>query len=81
MKNLVNVTNVPKVETLETYVENYVIDNDSTYLEAIVNYCEKNHIDPASLSIKKISMPIFEKLEAECAKNNLLTYKHDELPI
>lgn len=77
MENIIN----KNIETLKDKVEGYVMKHNVSYMEALVDFCEKNSIDPESLRPAMIPKPILEKLEAEAAEMNLLKYKHDALPI
>jgi hypothetical protein len=52
-------------------IENYVIENSCTYIDAIISYCEDNDIELDSIS-KILSKPLKEKLKVEAEKLNLL---------
>ncbi len=60
---------------IEIYVKRY----DISYLEAIMQYCEDNHLEIESVP-KLVGNPLKEKLEAEAIKLNFLP-KTGTLPI
>jgi hypothetical protein len=52
-------------------IETYVLENQCDYIEAIVNYCEKNGIDVESVP-KLLSKPLKEKIKHNATKLNFL---------
>lgn len=52
-------------------IENYVIDNNCTYIDAIISYCDENDIELDTIS-KILSKPLKEKLKVEAEKLNFL---------
>lgn len=52
-------------------IENYVIENNCTYIDAIVSYCDENDIELDSVS-KILSKPLREKLKLEAERLNFL---------
>jgi hypothetical protein len=52
-------------------IENLVSEQKSSYIDAIVNFCEQNNIDLESVP-KLISKPLKEKLKYEAMELNFL---------
>ncbi len=52
-------------------IESYVMETNLNYIDAIVEYCEKNSIDIESVS-KLISKPLKEKIKCEAMELNFL---------
>jgi hypothetical protein len=52
-------------------IENLVSEQKSSYIDAIVNFCEQNNIDLESVP-KLISKPLKEKLKYEATELNFL---------
>jgi hypothetical protein len=52
-------------------IERLVRNKSMGYLEAIIEYCADNNIDPVEIS-KLVVGSLKEKLEAEAQRNNLL---------
>lgn len=52
-------------------IESHVMNTNLTYIDAIVEYCEKNSIDVESVS-KLISKPLKEKIKCEAMELNFL---------
>jgi hypothetical protein len=52
-------------------IENAVIKKKMTYIDAVVDICERQNIDPEDVR-KFISNPIRDKIEAEAMKLNYL---------
>lgn len=56
-------------------------NNDMSYIDAIVFFCEKNNLDVDSIP-KLVSKPLKEKLKAEAIELNLLKRtSHAKLPL
>lgn len=71
--------NVYQIQTLKHRIEQYVIDKGLTYMEALLQFCEDEEIDPSSIVASKLPKPIMENIEAEAMKKNLLKYRHETL--
>ena len=56
-------------ENFSKQVENYVLQNGGTYLDAVICICEKTNVSP-ELAGKLVSKPIKEKLQIEAATLN-----------
>ena len=56
-------------ENYSKQVENYVLHNGGTYLDAVICICEKNDVSP-ELASKMISQPLKEKLQVEATTLN-----------
>jgi len=52
-------------------IESFVLEHKLNYIDAIVEYCDKNSIDIESVS-KLISKPLKEKLKCEAMELNFL---------
>ena len=52
-------------------IENAVIKKKMSYMDAVLDVCEKNDIDPEDVK-KVISTPIKDKIEAEAMRLNCL---------
>jgi hypothetical protein len=52
-------------------IENAVIKQKMTYMDAVLDVCDKNAIDPEDVK-KFISTPIRDKIEAEAMRLNFL---------
>ena len=61
-------------------VENIVRDRGGTYLEAVIELCEKHEIEPGIVA-KSLSKPIIEKLKVEGQDLNILPKQEVQLPI
>mgnify|MGYP003139436652 CR=1 FL=1 len=61
-------------------VENIVRDKGGTYLEAVIELCEKHEIEPGIVA-KSLSRPIIEKLKVEGQDLNILPKQEVQLPI
>ena len=61
-------------------VENIVRDKGGTYLEAVIELCEKHEIEPGIVA-KSLSKPIIEKLKVEGQDLNTLPKQEVQLPI
>ena len=69
-----------KIERLfTTELQEYVRLHGGSYIDAIVELCEENDIEPA-VAAKYLSKPIIEKIQAEGEDFNLLP-KGAKLPI
>ena len=54
-------------------VENKVLDTKQSYMDAVVDLCEKLDIDP--IDVKKFISPVIQgKIEAEAMTLNLILY-------
>tara|TARA_Y100001973_G_C5195468_1_gene333946 strand:+ start:756 stop:1004 length:249 start_codon:yes stop_codon:yes gene_type:complete len=60
-------------------VEHYVKKNGGGYIEAILELCETNNIEP-QVAAKFLTQPIIEKIQTEGEDSNLLP-KGARLPI
>lgn len=67
-------------ETFSTEIESLVQQEDTTYIDAIIFYCEENDVDYSILS-KLIDNTLKAKLELEARERNFLTNKVNRLPI
>jgi cell division ATPase FtsA len=56
------------------HIESIAKDSDITYIDAILEYCEKNEIDPKEISAL-INQSLKEKLEMEYEALNYLPKK------
>lgn len=62
-------------------IEDFVKSHSLTYIDAIVEYCEKNNIDIDNVN-KLISKPLKEKLRYEATELNYLKKtSHAKLPL
>ena len=61
-------------------VENIVQKRGGTYLEAVIELCEKHEIEPGIVA-KSLSKPIVEKLKIEGQDLNILPKQESTLPI
>jgi hypothetical protein len=52
-------------------IENYVVDNKCSYIDAILSYCDENEIEIDTIS-KILSKPLKEKLKNEAERLNFL---------
>ena len=55
-------------------VEQYVLDNGGSYIDAVLCVCEKEYVDPI-IAAKYLKKPIKEKIEIEGVKLNILPSK------
>ena len=60
-------------------IEEYVKKTGISYLDAVMEYCSENKIEPETVATL-ISKPLKEKLEADAMKLNLIP-KVSQLPI
>jgi len=60
-------------------IEEIVKKYSMTHMQAVLYYCEKNDVDPSSIT-KLISKPLKEKIEANARDLNFLP-KRGKLPI
>jgi hypothetical protein len=61
-------------------IENYVLKNGGTYIDAILEMCEKSEIEP-QLAAKFLTQPIIEKVAVEGIDINILKENNAKLPI
>ena len=62
-------------------VEQLVIDNHLTYIDAIVYFCQENHLEPDSVK-GLITPPLKEKIKAEAVSLRFLKEESNaKLPI
>jgi|TARA_R110000824_G_scaffold25365_2_gene88451 hypothetical protein len=61
-------------------IENYVLNENTTYIEAVLSIGEKYKIEP-EVSAKYLSKPIIEKIENEGIDINLLPKNTAILPL
>ena len=61
-------------------VEELVIEKKLNYIDAIVYFCQENHIEPESVK-GLITPPLKEKIRAEAIGLRVLKESHAKLPI
>ena len=61
-------------------VETIVIDKKLSYIDAIVYFCQENHLEPESVK-GLITPPLKEKIKAEAIGLRYLKESHAKLPI
>ena len=61
-------------------VEDYVLKNNGTYIDAILEMCEKCEIEP-QIAARFLTKPIIEKVAVEGIDINILKKKKSKLPI
>ena len=61
-------------------VEELVIEKKLNYIDAIVYFCQQNHIEPESVK-GLITPPLKEKIRAEAIGLRFLKESHAKLPI
>ena len=61
-------------------VETIVIDKKLSYIDAIVYFCQENHLEPESIK-GLITPPLKEKIKAEAVGLRFLKESHAKLPI
>ena len=61
-------------------VEDYVLKNNGTYIDAILEMCEKYEIEP-QIAARFLTQPIIEKVAVEGIDINILKEKNSKLPI
>ncbi len=61
-------------------IEDFVYETGESYIDAIVNFCEKNNVEIESVA-KMINKVIKAKIESEAEDLNLLTEKLCRLPV
>lgn len=57
-------------------VEKTVLQQKNSYMDVILDLCEKHEIDPEDVK-KFLSTPIIEKIEGEAMKLNLIPRKNE----
>lgn len=67
------------ISTMKDKIEEMVYEKRVSYIDAMLQFCEDNNIDPSSLPVSQIPKPIYEKIEAEAYHRNLLKDKIDIL--
>ena len=63
-----------------TSVETIVIEKGLSYIDAIVYFCQENHLEPESVK-GLITPPLKEKIKAEAVGFRFLKESHAKLPI
>tara|TARA_Y100000590_G_scaffold345934_1_gene395915 strand:- start:794 stop:1012 length:219 start_codon:yes stop_codon:yes gene_type:complete len=63
-----------------TAVEELVIHKKLSYIDAIVYFCQENHLEPDSVK-GLITPPLKEKIEAEAVSLRFLKQSHAKLPL
>ena len=63
-----------------TAVEELVIEKKLSYIDAIVYFCQENHLEPESVK-GLITPPLKEKIKAEAIGLRVLKESHAKLPI
>ena len=61
-------------------VEELVIEKKLSYIDAIVYFCQENHLEPESVK-GLITPPLKEKIKAEAIGLRVLKESHAKLPI
>lgn len=61
-------------------IEDFVYETGESYIDAIINFCEKNNVEIESVA-KMINRVIKAKIESEAEDLNLLTEKLCRLPM
>lgn len=61
-------------------IEDFVYETGESYIDAIINFCEKNNVEIESVA-KMINKVIKAKIESEAEDLNLLTEKLCRLPM
>jgi hypothetical protein len=61
-------------------VETIVIEKSLSYIDAIVYFCQENHLEPESVK-GLITPPLKEKIKAEAVGLRFLKESHAKLPI
>jgi len=74
------ILNEEEKKTFSKKVENIVKERGGTYLEAVIELCEKHEIEPGIVA-KSLSKPIVEKLKIEGQDLNILPKQESTLPI
>ena len=60
-------------------VEQYAIEKSCSYIDAVLDVCEHENIDP-EVGAKLLSQPIIEKLQQEAQESNMIP-KGGRLPL
>ena len=63
-----------------TSVEQIVIEKHLSYIDAVVYFCQENHLEPESVK-GLITPPLKEKIKAEAVGLRFLKESHAKLPI
>jgi len=63
-----------------TSIEQIVIDKKLTYIDAIVYFCQENHLEPESVK-GLVTPPLKEKIKAEAVGLRFLKESHAKLDI
>jgi hypothetical protein len=66
-------------EDFSKRIENYVLETNSSYIDAVVHFFEEYSYD-FSLAPKLLSQPLLEKLQEEGRELNLLPKVKNKLP-
>lgn len=61
-------------------IEDFVYETGESYIDAIINFCEKNNVEIESVA-KMINRVIKAKIESEASDLNLLIEKLCRLPM
>ena len=61
-------------------VEELVIEKKLSYIDAIIYFCQENHLEPESVK-GLITPPLKEKIKAEAVGLRILKESHARLPI
>lgn len=67
-------------ETFRVDIERLVQEEDTSYMDAVMFYCDQNDIDYSLLG-KLIDNTLKAKIEVEARERNFLTNKVNKLPI
>ena len=67
-------------DEFSVHIEGLAYHKHITHLEALLDYCERKDIEPASIA-KSITSSLKQKLQAEAEDLNLLKVKAAKLPV
>ena len=79
MMSAVNTNSLMTPKKFSTSIEKLAKDSESTYLDALLDYCEKNSVEPEQIK-PLITKSLKEKLEVNARELNFLP-KVATLPI
>ena len=63
-----------------TSIEELVIEKKLTYIDAIIHFCQENHLEPDSVK-GLVTRPLKEKIKAEAIGLRFLKESNAKLPI
>jgi|TARA_Y100000310_G_C20676013_1_gene813072 hypothetical protein len=79
-KDFLELTNAHTPKSFSLEIENIVFKNQSSYIEAVLEYCKEKEID-MSIIPKLVNRQLKDKLETEAKKLNFIVDNTVELPI